>query len=141
MDLSIMVEDITLYIRVAAIVKTERGYLFEKSRHGYVYTAGGKVKINESSLEAVKREIVEELGVSIENFTLRSVLENFYTNNEEAIHEICFIYETEELFIGAVPEEFIVVSLDQIDNFDIRPKLISNLIRSADKTFRHVTVK
>jgi 8-oxo-dGTP pyrophosphatase MutT (NUDIX family) len=141
MDLSIAVENTTLYLRVAAIIKTKEGYLFEKSRRGYVYTAGGKIKINESSLEAVKREIVEELGVSIENFTLRSVLENFYTNNEETIHEICFIYETEELFIGLVSEEFIVVSLDQIDNFDIRPKLISDLIKSADKTFRHVTVK
>jgi 8-oxo-dGTP pyrophosphatase MutT (NUDIX family) len=141
MDLSIKLENTTLYIRVAALIKTEKGYLFEKSSKGYIYTVGGKLKLNESSLDAVKREVKEELGIKVENITLRSVLENFYTNNGESVHEICFIYEVDEVMNFEVPPNFIEVLPENADNYDIRPKPISDLIKSKNKTFQNIIVK
>jgi 8-oxo-dGTP pyrophosphatase MutT (NUDIX family) len=70
MDLSIPIQDTTLYIRVAGIIKTNSGYLFEwdKSRQSYIYTVGGKIKLNETSEEALKREVFEEIGFEFKKF-------------------------------------------------------------------------
>jgi ADP-ribose pyrophosphatase YjhB (NUDIX family) len=54
---------------------------------------GGGVKFNESADEAVLREMREELGCEIEAIRLLGVLENRFTYNGKAGHEILFIYD------------------------------------------------
>jgi 8-oxo-dGTP pyrophosphatase MutT (NUDIX family) len=122
-------------------VKTPRGFLFEKSPKGYIYTVGGKVKLNESSHEAMKREIIEELGVGANEMTLRSVLENFYTTATEKVHEICFVYEIDEEFNGTVPAEFIEVSINEINAYEIKPIQIVDILKSDKNSFKHIIVK
>ena len=140
-DLSILVEDTIIYIRVACLIKTSRGFLFEKSRHGYVFALGGKIKLGESSYEAVTREIMEEVGIKVEKLKLRSVLENFFTNNNEKVQEICFLYETDEEFVNAIPEEFVEISIDDIDKYDIRPKKLVDIIKDEKESFKHIIIK
>lgn len=140
MDLSIQLENTVLYIRVAGLLKTSRGFLFEKSPKGYIYTIGGKVKLNESSEEAMKREIMEEVGMEVKKMNLRSVLENFYTTEKEKVHEICFVYEIDEEFNGVIPSEFIEVSMDDINEHDVKPIQIIDIVKS-EKGFKHIIVK
>ena len=74
MDLQIKLQDTTLKIRVAGLVKTSKGYLFEKNQEkGYVFTIGGKIMLNESSEDAIKREIEEEIGMNVKEIKLRSL--------------------------------------------------------------------
>ncbi|HAS80475.1 MAG: MutT/Nudix [Candidatus Nomurabacteria bacterium GW2011_GWE1_32_28] len=141
MDLSIKLENTTLYIRVAALIKGLNGYLFEKSSKGYIFTVGGKVKLNESSLEAVIREVEEELGFTPKDLKLRATLENFYSNNGENVHEICFVYEVGDSYQLAIPENFIEVSVEDINNHDVRPKPIIELIQNTDTSFKSIIVK
>jgi len=141
MDLSIKLEDTTLYIRVAALIKGAKGYLFERSSKGYIFTVGGKVKLNESSLEAVIREVEEELGFIPKDLNLRATLENFYSNNKENVHEICFVYEINDLYQLAIPENFIEVSSEDIDNHDVRPRPIIELIKNNNTSFKSIIVK
>jgi 8-oxo-dGTP pyrophosphatase MutT (NUDIX family) len=141
MDLSIKLENTYLYIRVAVLIRSKKGYLFEKSSKGYMFTVGGKMKLNESSLEAVTREVEEELGFIPKDLKLRATLENFYVNSGEGVHEICFIYEVGDLYDLDVPENFTEITAEDITNYDIRPKQIIDLIKDKDTAFQSIIVK
>ncbi|MDQ5927907.1 MAG: hypothetical protein QG633_345 [Patescibacteria group bacterium] len=141
MDLSINLENTTLYIRVAGLVKTSKGFLFEKSHKGYIYTVGGKIKLNESSEDAIKREVMEELGMRFEHFALRSVIENFFVKGTEKVHEICFVYDIEDLFEGPLPEGFIEVPIEDLDKHDIRPDVVTPLLKEGGDTIKHIIKK
>lgn len=53
---------------------------------------GGGVEFGETSLEALQREIREELGVSLTDYRYLGVSENIFTYNGQSGHEVCFIY-------------------------------------------------
>jgi 8-oxo-dGTP pyrophosphatase MutT (NUDIX family) len=112
--------------------------LFEKSDNKYIFPIGGKIKINETSQEAIIREIEEEIGMKVKNLKLCSVLENLYSTQSEKVHEICFVYKTEEIFTGLVPNGFIEVSINEIENFDIKPAIIPSILKNKDDLFKHI---
>lgn len=139
MDLSINVGDTKLKIRVAGLLSTPKGFLFEKSAKGYIYTIGGKVMINETSQEAVVREIKEEIGMEVENLKLCSLVENLYSTDTEKVHEICFVYKIDEIFTGTIPDGFIEVPINEVKNYDIRPKIVAKLLEND--SFQHEIIK
>lgn len=53
---------------------------------------GGNVKLGESTEDAIHREFMEELQISIEIKKLLWVVENFYTYNKKKVHEFMFVY-------------------------------------------------
>ena len=152
MDLTIKLEDATLNIRVAILLKSKNGYIFEKHKHGYLFTIGGRVKLNESFMEAVERELKEEMLISDENFDIklkpRAIIENFFEikNNEieneyERVHEICFVYEAEDVYDGPLREEFFIdVPIEDFAKHDIRPTAMVDLINDKSGDFRSVVV-
>lgn len=97
--------------------------------------------LNETSKEAIKREIMEEIGMQIKNPTLCSVVENLYTTNTEKVHEICFIYIIDTIFTNVVPSGFIEVSIENLDKFDIRPSPIVDILKSKEDSFKHIIFK
>jgi 8-oxo-dGTP pyrophosphatase MutT (NUDIX family) len=56
---------------------------------------GGSVEPGELSQEAVKREILEELGEEIKNVKLLGVLEEIFTHEGKPGHKVIFIYDAE----------------------------------------------
>jgi 8-oxo-dGTP pyrophosphatase MutT (NUDIX family) len=56
---------------------------------------GGSVEPGETSQEAIKREILEELGEEIENVQLLGVLEEIFTHEGKPGHEVIFVYDAE----------------------------------------------
>jgi 8-oxo-dGTP pyrophosphatase MutT (NUDIX family) len=56
---------------------------------------GGSVEPGETSVEAIKREILEELREEIENVKLLGVLEEVFTYDGKPGHEVIFIYDAE----------------------------------------------
>ena len=104
-DLSIKQGDKGLNIRTGAIIIKDGRMLLIWSPHGeHWYSVGGRVKFGESSIEAVRRELKEELGDFAERLTggeLVVVNENFFQYGEHYVHEYGFYY----LFDGsALPE-------------------------------------
>lgn len=53
---------------------------------------GGGIEFGESSSEALKREISEELGATILNEKLLCISENIFEFNGQTGHEITFLY-------------------------------------------------
>ena len=141
MDLSVQIDGIKLKIRVAGIVSTPKGFLFEKSDKNYIFPIGGKIKINETSCEALIREIQEEIGLRIDNPVLVSIFENFYDSGTEKVHEICFVYKVETMFKGTLPDNFIEVVREDLEKFKILPKPIAEILKYDGEWFRHIIIK
>jgi 8-oxo-dGTP pyrophosphatase MutT (NUDIX family) len=68
------------------------GYDKVKDSHFYRLIGGG-IEFGETSLEALKRELMEELGTELTDCKLLDVNENIFTYNGGNGHEVCFIYE------------------------------------------------
>lgn len=106
-----------------------------KSHDAYLLP-GGRLDIMGSSHEAVIREIEEELEIKV-NCRLISIEENY--NKNENFHMIEFVYygEVDNLTPGSFTskdkwDKFKVVEIDKIDDFDIRPTHVKELIKMND---------
>ena len=141
MDLTLQAGSTTLNIRVAVLIKTEKGFVFEKHKDGYYFIIGGRIKINETSEEAARREISEELGISITNMKLSAVIENFYGLPGDSVHEICFVYTSDEVLGIEIPGEFAEISIDQIGGMDVRPSVVKEVIKAESSSFLHLITR
>ncbi len=133
-DLSLNVGDKDLNIRVAILLKTKNGYILERNeKYSYYFLVGGRIKINETSKEAAKREIKEEVGIDIneEDLEFKTIIENFFIYEVDSIktHELCFLYEIKkEIEYIKLDENFIECSLEEIKNLEIKPKILQDLL-------------
>ncbi len=105
-DLTVEVGGGLLNVRVGAIImKEDKVLMVSNSRADYCYSVGGRVKFGESTEEAVKREVLEETGVSIEVDRLGFIHENYFVCDTEKdsgkpVYEISFF------FFMKVPDDF-----------------------------------
>lgn len=58
----------------------------------FYFPPGGGIEFGETSLQALRREIREELGSEIEEPRLIKIIENLFTYDGRQGHEIVFIY-------------------------------------------------
>jgi ADP-ribose pyrophosphatase YjhB (NUDIX family) len=61
----------------------------------YCRPLGGGIEFGEHSRDAMLRELDEELGQSVENLRLITVMENLFTLDGHKGHEIVFLYEAD----------------------------------------------
>lgn len=141
MDLTIPLENITLNIRVAVLVKKEGGFVLEKSKGGYYFAVGGRVKAGETSKEAAKREVFEELGIIVEDFELSGVVELFYGPKDGRVQEICFVYHTPDINDLKLTDEFSVYTLEQIETIDFRPLVMKEIMKEGTGKVLHLVMK
>ena len=141
MDLTIQLEGIKLNIRVAVLIKTAKGYLFEKGNKGYLFTLGGRVKIGETSFEAAQREVFEEIGYDIKNIKLMAIVENFFGPADAKVQEICFVYSHEGIINITLPAEFVEIEASALAGQDIRPEIMKKIIAESKDGITHYMVK
>ena len=97
-DLTLETGGGVLNVRVGAIiVRDGRVLMVRSAAGGYHYSVGGRVKMGETSEQAVRRETLEELGVSLETDRLGFVHETRFRavlgdGKEHDVYEICFYY-------------------------------------------------
>jgi 8-oxo-dGTP pyrophosphatase MutT (NUDIX family) len=140
-DISVFLEDIKLNIRAAVIIETEKGYIFDKDKlEGFYYIVGGRIKINESSENAAKREIKEELGIDIENIKLKAIVESFFVYDNKRYHEICFYYKHKIHGNIHLPENYFIFTKEEINKEDIQPKIINQIINLKNNEIMHLII-
>ena len=95
-----MTDPITGYVRAKAIcVFLNGGRLlaiagFDPTKEQRFWVPiGGRVEFGELSRDAIVREVREELSTEIEDPRLLGVLENIFTFDGDAGHEIVFVYD------------------------------------------------
>ena len=139
MDISILLNNTRVNIRTAVLIETEKGYIFEKDGlDRFYFVVGGRIKTNETSEEAVKREVKEELGIEIEDIKLKAIVESFFELDNEAFHEIGFYYYHKVNGIINLPENYYIFSKEELKTKNIQPKIIQDIIKIKNKEIKHI---
>ena len=97
-DLSVMINDVKLNIRVGVILEYNKKILIEKNKEfDYCVLPGGRIHTLESTEEALIREVKEELGIDIseKNLKIFSIIENFFEKDNKNYHELYYLYKIE----------------------------------------------
>ena len=93
MDIGMNTTDGDFSLRAAALIINNNQVLAIKhDNYDCFYTIGGGVNLNETSTDAVIREVFEETGYLLSIDRLVFVQERFYNINNARHHEICFFY-------------------------------------------------
>ncbi len=83
-------------VRCAAIIRHEGHVLVcREDDDEFVCLPGGRVQRGESSLQALHREMDEELNAKVSDPQLRYIIENFFWRYGKKYHEFGFYYEVE----------------------------------------------
>ena len=112
---------------VAAIIKRNGKYILAqrkddcKSAPGKWEFPGGKVEFGEDPMDALKREIKEELGISIENLRVFDVTSSFNPNSRYPhIVMISYLADWKSGKIELLDcKDVKMVKLEELDNFDL----------------------
>lgn len=98
---------------------------------------GGRLDVLENSKEAIIREIQEELGVAV-NPVLVTVEENIVKENKFHMLEFVYYAEIDEFSLIKTLDDgwdkFKIVNINEIDNYDIRPKTVKEIIKNELKS-------
>ncbi|OCA90451.1 DNA mismatch repair protein MutT [Bacillus sp. FJAT-27225] len=69
---------------------------FDEVKQDYFYRPiGGGIEYGETSADAIKREVLEEIGAEIKNLNYLGTIENIFTFNGDLGHEVVFVYDAE----------------------------------------------
>lgn len=139
--------------RVGAIILAEGYALFTYNDNaGYYYSVGGGVHIGERSEDAVIREVFEETGEYFRIERPLCLVENFFDGDGLLegydCHTIELYYlmspkEKKEYDVGSVStggdeEKMCWIPVDRIDEYDIRPVFIKELIKNMPEQFMNI---
>lgn len=131
------------YNRAVGVIKQNDKYLIMCVDDApYYHLPGGHIHVGENSLDAVKREIKEELDYKVVDAKLFCIQENFYEKDEFAHHGVEYYYLIEiEKNIDPV-DRFVIendrgikkrlaikwVTLEELKAIDLQPLTLKNLI-------------
>lgn len=154
MDISFKTAEGRFNYRVAGLlIHDEKLLIMQDKDQPYYYVPGGRIKMNEKSEDAVKREVKEELGIEVNVNRMLWVNENFFKEEtlQEQFHEICFFYllelKDEEFFEKG--SEFVVdeegkihmyywKSLDEIQNINVYPQFLKEKVSELPLHIKHI---
>ncbi|MFV8314790.1 NUDIX domain-containing protein [Aerococcus urinaeequi] len=134
MDLTLNTDIGKLNIRVAAWIESRNNILVSKFPSGIISLPGGRVKFSETTIEAIKREVLEETGEELYEIELFSIIENFFLEKQsnKDFHEFLFVYKgkikkrKKYSGIDNSNQDIIWETLDVIK--DLRPNILNQLV-------------
>ena len=138
MDIKFEKDDYKFNVRSSCIMKDKKHekvlltYMRAIKDHNAFLLPGGRLEMLENSEEAILREIKEEVGLNLD-YKLVSIEENIVKDTK--FHMIEFVFYTEidnfEMLTNLDDgwDKFEIVEIKDIDNYDIRPKSVKNLIK------------
>ena len=97
-DMCVPCGDGIVNIRVGAVIARDGKFLMAgNDRNDYLYSVGGRVKMDETAEEAIVREVFEETGVQMTVDRLAFVHENCYLSDMPGkdgkdVYELCFYF-------------------------------------------------
>ena len=153
-SIKIKTDDYNFKFRVSGlIIRNNKLLLVDMDDSGFLCLPGGYVELGETTEEAAKRELTEEIGKEVTIKKYLGVVENYFINKfSKKIHEISFYY-TMDLVDKKIEQknftliendkghniklDFKWIDLDEIDKFDIRPKFLKDLFKNNNLDFNH----
>ncbi|NRT35892.1 ADP-ribose pyrophosphatase YjhB (NUDIX family) [Clostridium beijerinckii] len=155
-DLTFKTNGVKFNYRVGAIIIRDKKLLMVKNDSApYYYSVGGRVKLNETSEEAVIRETFEETGVELEIDRLAFIHEHFFNEEitNENYHEIAFFYlmkvSTNMKFVcksfgdqgPGAKEHLHWLPIDELDSHHLYPEFFKTKLSRGIKDIEHIISK
>ncbi|MCU9534248.1 NUDIX hydrolase [Streptococcus sp. CSL10205-OR2] len=132
-------------VRGSAIIIENNQLLtyYNEEKEAY-YLPGGAIEIGESTKEAVKREVMEELGVACQVSDLRFVVENEFSLSKKNFHNIEFHYavtllESSPNYIfedGNLPVRWL--ALNDLASYNLNPGFLKEALLQPQTTLQHI---
>lgn len=153
MDAVFKVEEGIFNYRVAGVlIENDHVLLHKQASDTHWALPGGRVQVLEDSATAVKREIHEELGFSVEVEKLLWVTENFFTYNHNQYHEIGFYYllssqpeamKNQESFFGLEGEHLVYqwIHLHELEKIELYPRFLKTALRNIPESPVHFVIQ
>ena len=143
MDITVNVDDYLLNVRTSGILIHNNKILLHKNINEEHYALlGGRVAIGENSEEALRREIMEELGKEIEITGYITTIENLFEMKSSKYYEILFVHNIEfkdeedkkilETMYNKEGKEYLRyewVDIDELDKYNLKPKSMIKILK------------
>ena len=154
-NIKMKTDDYNFKFRVSGlIIRNNKILLVDMDDSGFLCLPGGYVELGETTEEAVKRELIEEIGKDIMVKKYLGVVENYFINKfSKKMHEISLYYlmdfvscDIEESNFTLIENDkghnikldFKWINIDEVDNFDIRPNFLKDLFKNNNLEFNHL---
>ena len=143
-DFRTKVENTVFGVRATALIVQNHKLLVTKDKGKY-YTIGGAIQVNESTEDAVVREVREELGVKAQAGPLAFVVENHFEQAGIHYHNIEFHYlvdllEDAPLVMQEDTKQLPCrwIALDDLHTVDLKPAFLKSALPDWDGKLRHI---
>ena len=142
MDIKYINGNYQFLYRVSAIIlnkEENKILLFNVKERNFYLLPGGKVNEKETSLNAIKRELIEELDFSDLSFELKAISEEFVNDKKIFNQQINLIYKTiykEEINNNIIESKegdwcfFEWINVNDLDNINVYPKNIKEILNT-----------
>ncbi len=153
LDISFKTEQGIFNHRVAGVYRRNGCILIHKnSRDPFWALPGGRVKLMESSKEALIREFKEELNETIICGEFLWAVENFFEYDDKNFHEIGFYYEVsggglnfeEGMIFKGIEGDSLLYKwhpVDQLDEIEIYPEFLKSALKEKTKMMHIIQKK
>jgi len=142
-------------LRGTAIIIENGHVLMARNQHSpYYYSVGGAVGQNETTEEAVMREVLEETGFAYEVDRLAFVHENFFLGDwvdGRKCHEIAFYYlmkprgsmeiNCQSYGMDGGKEEMVWLPLDQLADKHLYPSFFKTHLQAIPEGVTHIITR
>lgn len=130
----------------ALIVQDDKIYL-NRNEQGRYYTIGGAIQVGETTEEAVKREVKEEVGLDVNVERLTFVVENTFCQDGVNFHNIEFHYLVKplgepgvEMVEGSERRSCEWVDLVDINAIDLVPAFLKTELTKLSTDVKHISI-
>lgn len=152
-DISVEIGQHYLNYRVSAVIRNRDKILVHHSaKIDHCTLIGGRIQEGEDSIEALKREVKEEIGFDTQYVCPIAIVENFYDAKDRYYHEILFVHELKfidksvynlESYEPAEIEKkdvlkFKWIRLSDDNEYKFVPKMLKKLLTEGGGKFQHI---
>ena len=134
-------------VRASALIVKDNCLFVIEDEDGY-YTIGGAIHVNETTEDAVVREVKEELGVTSKAGQLAFVVENHFEQAGIHYHNIEFHYLVDLLEDApSVMQEDTKqlpchwIALDDLHTVDLKPAFLKSALPEWNGQLQHIQLK
>ncbi len=150
MDITYKKDDYQFILRTSIVIFNKdinRILLFQVNDKNFYMLIGGKISELETSLEAIKREIKEEISLDIGNIEFVCLSEEFVNARGFNNHQINIIYKgiyegeiKDNKFIGIEGDwcHYEWIDINNLDNYDIYPSIVKDIAKNPEKKYHKV---
>ena len=131
-DMCVRLGEGVINIRAGAIIiKDNKVLMVKNNKNNYYYSVGGRIQFGETALQAIKREVKEELGFEMEVDRLGFICEAyFYGSIGDDVERL--IYEIAYYFYMKAPEDLNIENKTFLE--DGTPEYLEWVPINTDKT-------